>query len=868
MTLNASKVSSMLEALRFPITADNRSRPALRAVLGDLRDVRGALAGVGDYAARAGRRMRNVGAGMTAAITAPIAGMGALILRTGGQFEASMNRVAALSGASGDQLEALRDTAREMGATTQYSASQAADAMGFLAMAGFSATQTMEALPATLQLASAAGVELAMAADIVSNVMSGYGMQVDELGRANDVLVATFTSTNTNLEQLGVAMAYVGPVASSAGISFEETAAAIGLMGNAGIQGSMAGTSLRGAISRLLSPSSAAAETMQRLGLQATDAEGRLLPLDNIITQLAPHAEDTAAFMEIFGQRAGPAMAALVSQGADALTELTAELQESGGTAARIGAVQMQGFNGAILGMRSAFENLQLAIADSGLLDFATDLVDRTTGFLRNLAELDPSILRVVTAVAGFVAIAGPAVMALGLLTMGAGMVMTGFAAMGAVMMASPIIAFIAALAYGAYQIYENWGDVGTWFEGVMATVSGAFDAAWEAIGQAIGINNPETLLGQTWGAVGDHFRLWLVEIPTIFGSVFSDVLDLIAGRYTVLDVLGIWWSSVAGWFRGWLAPIVDHYRDMWNNVMELVQTWRPQMEAVGRDIVQGLINGVTWGAAGLYSTIRGLISGITEESQDVLEIQSPSRVFQRIGNFVMEGLAIGLQDGRKGTMAAMSESVEGLTDAASELPGAFGGLGGSIGSTFSAIIRGAESAQDAINRLLDQMADRLLTSSFDMLFDSLFSGGGKRSGGGGFLSGLFGGLFAQGAAFSHGRVTAFASGGVVSGTTAFPMSGGTGLMGEAGPEAIMPLTRTASGDLGVRAVGGGGGVQVVIENNAPGVEVAHTGSETAPDGRRMERFVIATVQKGQREGMFDGSNGARFGVRPQAVRR
>ena len=312
-----------------------------------------------------------------------------------------MNRVKAVSGAVGDQFEALRDQAKELGATTQFSATQAADAMGFLAQAGFEADEILGAMPSTLQLAAAANVDLATSADIASNVLSGYGLEVEQLGHANDVLVKAMTSTNTDLLQLGEAMKYAGPIASAAGISFEEAAAAIGLMGNAGIQGSMAGTSLRGAISRILSPTKEMADAMNAAGLSFTDSAGRLKPLDQIIQALEPHGNDAGLMMELFGQRAGPAMAALVSQGSNALTNLQSELVNSGGTAARIAGVQMEGFNGAMKSLKSAFEALQIAVGESGLLDFAAFLVVGLANLTRGIVDFVGEIVELAKAIYG-----------------------------------------------------------------------------------------------------------------------------------------------------------------------------------------------------------------------------------------------------------------------------------------------------------------------------------------------------------------------------------------------------------------------------------------------------------------------------------
>lgn len=305
------------------------------------------------------------GLARTAAPFVGIYAMGRALTSTTGNaadFETAMNRVNVLTGATATEFAALSAQARELGASTQFKASEAADAMGFLGMAGFKANEIMGAMPGTLQLAAAAQMDLAASADLVSNVLTGYNKDVSELGHVNDVLVKAFTSANTDLAQLGQAMKYAGPVAQAAGVRFEETAAAIALMGNAGIQGTMAGTSVRGAISRMLTPTTKMRTAMHSAGLQFTNTEGRLLPLVDIIRQLEPHAEDAGLFMELFGQRAGPAMAALVSQGGDALVNLDRDLVSSKGTAERVASAQMVGLNGQMRRFWSAVEAVQISI--------------------------------------------------------------------------------------------------------------------------------------------------------------------------------------------------------------------------------------------------------------------------------------------------------------------------------------------------------------------------------------------------------------------------------------------------------------------------------------------------------------------------
>lgn len=294
-------------------------------------------------------------------------------------FEQSLARTGAISGATAEQMEEMTRIAREMGRTTVFTATEAADALTFLAQAGFSVEESTAALPGVLQIAAAAQIDLATAADLTSNVLSGYGLRVTEIGRVNDVLAKAFTSANTNLLQLGQALEYAGPVASAAGLRFEETSAALALMGNAGIQSTTAGTALRGALTRLLNPSNQAQAILDELGVTVTDTGGNMLPLVDIIAQLERSGLSASDAMTIFGQRAGPAMLALVSQGSQALRDLTTTLDESGGTAQGIAEKQMDTLQGSIKELQSAASDLAIVLGTElspGLRDIAKDLSD------------------------------------------------------------------------------------------------------------------------------------------------------------------------------------------------------------------------------------------------------------------------------------------------------------------------------------------------------------------------------------------------------------------------------------------------------------------------------------------------------------
>jgi len=376
----------------------------------------------------AGGSARNAGVNLTAGLTLPIVAFGIKAATSFASFESNMNRVRAISGAAGKDLQALEGIARELGSTTMFSASQAAEAMGFFALAGFNTKEIIDAMPGTLDLAAAGMMDVGAAADIAAKTLRGYGFEATDIGRVSDVMAKAFTMANTDLTQLGNAMRYAGPVAKSAGVEFEEATAAMSLMADAGFQGTMGGTALRGAIVKLLSPTAAGAKIMEEFGVVATDSAGRLLPLDDIVRQLEPHAEQTGKMMELFGLRAGPAMAALVERGADAITHLTEELRNSGGTAKRIAKIQMEGLKGAFIKLQSAAEGMWITIGEQlapVLTTFITKLT-KVANFISNtvvpaFTSLPKSVQGSALAFIALLAAAGPFLMIAGQLTISIG---------------------------------------------------------------------------------------------------------------------------------------------------------------------------------------------------------------------------------------------------------------------------------------------------------------------------------------------------------------------------------------------------------------------------------------------------------------
>lgn len=308
------------------------------------------------------------------------------IISTLSGFEQSMASVAAVTRASSGDLAAMRDIAKQLGATTEFTASQAADGLKFLGMAGFDAQKSIAALPSVLDLATAASMGLADSADITSNIMSAFGVAADGAGAVADVLAAAASRSNTDVYQLGDAMKYAGPVAAALGLDIGKAAAAAGTLSDAGIQGSMAGTGLRRVLSALTNPTNEAAKALQRLGINVNDVNPATKELTDIVDLLRERGLGASEALTIFGDRGGPAILALVENN-QKLRELTGIMSDVEGEASRMANTIRDNFAGDLKGMASAAESVMIALGEVGLTGALRAMTQVATAALRAVAE-------------------------------------------------------------------------------------------------------------------------------------------------------------------------------------------------------------------------------------------------------------------------------------------------------------------------------------------------------------------------------------------------------------------------------------------------------------------------------------------------
>lgn len=409
MALSVGRIVGLIElrdqftgALRNAAAEVDRAAPKVQALQKRFEDL--------------GSNLRGAGFALTAGITAPIAGIGALALKSSIDFQGAMNRLEASSTGTAEQIAGdmgrMRAAAIEWGAKTQFSSTQAADALTELQKGGLSANQAIAALPSTLQLATAGQMELAEAATLSANTMATFGLSAGDMSKANDALAKAAALSTIDVRDLAESFKYVGPVARQSGVSLEFTAAAMAAMGESGIKGSMGGTALRGVLTTLMTPTAKQAALMEQLGLSTAFADGKMKSLPEILAMIEAHIKRTgnagqtgAELMELFGDRAGPGMLALLNKGSEGLATLEGKLHDVG-YAGRVQEAMMKGLPGAMERMSGAVSTAATSLGEvlAPAATVVAGAIEKLAGFITNIV------------VPAFSALPGPVKVYMGLL--------------------------------------------------------------------------------------------------------------------------------------------------------------------------------------------------------------------------------------------------------------------------------------------------------------------------------------------------------------------------------------------------------------------------------------------------------------------
>nr|DAO64456.1 MAG TPA: minor tail protein [Caudoviricetes sp.] len=547
-----------------------------------------------------GQVATSTGKTLTKAVTLPIVGIGVAAAKIGGDFESQMSRVKAISGATGSSFDELRQQAIDLGAKTAFSAKESAAGMENLASAGFDSKEIMKAMPGLLDLAAVSGGDVALASENAATALRGFNIDAGQSGHVADVFARAAADTNAEVGDMGEAMKYIAPVASSMGLSLEETAAAIGIMSDAGIKGSQAGTTLRGALSRIAKPTDEMKSKMDELGLSFYDSEGKMKPLKdqvgmlkNAFKGLTPEQKQNA-LVTLYGQESLSGMMALIDKGPDKLGKLTDSLKNSDGAADKMAKTMQDNMNSSLEQMMGAFESAAIVVqkvlapAVRKVADAVSGLVDKFVSAPEPVQRMIVIVGLIVAAIGPLLVVFGQAVVILqrvkvGFLALRSGLALIGSSFTAISLPVLGIIAAIAAVIAIGILVYKNWDKISKFGKEVWANVKKFASDAAEAIKEKWG--DITQWFSNTWNNLKNGAKgLW---DGTIQGA--KDAVDSVKNAWNGIKewFANLWKGTTSGLASAWnsvtttLAPFVETIKTIFQPILEFFSGLWGQVQTI-----------------------------------------------------------------------------------------------------------------------------------------------------------------------------------------------------------------------------------------------------------------------------------------------
>lgn len=545
-----------------------------------------------------GNAVSSVGSSLTKTTTVPILGLGAAATKVAGDFDASMSKVEAISGATAEEMVSLREKAIEMGASTKFSAKESADAFTYMAMAGWDAGQMIDGISGIMSLAAADGLDLATTSDIVTDALTAFGLQASDSGHFADVLAQASSSANTNVSMLGESFKYVAPVAGALGMSAEDTALALGLMANSGIKGSQAGTALRASLTNLVKPTDTMALKMEELGIEVTNSDGTMKSLREILDLLRDkfstltESEQANAAATLFGKEAMSGMLAIINTSESDYLKLAEAIENCDGRAEGMADTMMNNLPGALTLLKSAVESLLIKLGEA-LIPTIQKITEFITGLVEKLNSLSDEQVEQIVKIAAIVAAVGPVLMIIGkvitvigtVITIGGklfagikaivtfigGVLIPAISSIGAPVLI--VIGIIAALIAIGVALYKNWDEISAWAKEVWGAIRDTVKSAIDSIKDFF--SNLGESVANIISSIGDWLSNLWSSISEFFSNLGKGISDLVSSVGNWLSGL---WDSISGFFENlfsnigaWFKEVVTTISDFFSNLTEKV---------------------------------------------------------------------------------------------------------------------------------------------------------------------------------------------------------------------------------------------------------------------------------------------------------
>lgn len=623
---------------------------------------------VGNSIAGAGKKMMGV--------TTVIGGVGVAAVKTAADFDSAMSQVAAVSGATGKDFDALRSKAREMGSKTKFSATEAAEAMNYMAMAGWKTEDMLGGIEGVMNLAAASGEDLATTSDIVTDALTAFGLSAKDSGHFADILAAASSNANTNVSMMGETFKYCAPIAGALGFSAEDTAEAIGLMANAGIKSSQAGTALRTIMNNLAGDVKISGKAIGDVTIATTNADGSMRDLSDILADCRSafgnltESEKAQAAESLVGKNAMSGFLALMNAGEGDIEKLSSAIDSCDGSAEKMAMTMQDNLAGQLTILKSQLQELAISFGDI-LMPAIRSIVSKLQGFVDKLNGMDEGTKRTIVTIALLVASIGPLLIIIGTTISKIGVAMQGFvklangvsklkvaiqggtgvlgklgAALGGV--SAPVLAVVAVIAVLVAAFVHLWRTnegfrdaiIGTWTR-IKDTISGFCQGIVDRL-NALGFQFTDIvdvlktvwdgfcqILAPIFEGVFNH----IANILSTVTGVITGILDVFIGIFTgnwsqawtgVKEIFSSIWNGISSFFsnilnfiKGVADVVLGWFGTSWNEVWTNIKTF-----------FEGIWNGIFSFFTGIWETIKNivqtgimLIGSILEAAVDIITL-------------------------------------------------------------------------------------------------------------------------------------------------------------------------------------------------------------------------------------------------------
>lgn len=632
-----------------------------------------------------GEKMQTVGSAVEGVgkkllpVTAAVTGLGTAAVKTAADFDQEMSKVSAISGATGDDFDQLRAKAREMGAKTKFSASEAASAMEYMAMAGWKTGDMLDGIEGIMNLAAASGEDLATTSDIVTDALTAFGLSAADSGHFADILAAASSNANTNVSMMGETFKYCAPIAGALGFSAEDTAEAIGLMANSGIKASQAGTSLRSIMNNLAGEVTFAGKNIGEVTIATSNADGSMRSLNDILADCRvafsglTESEKAANAESLVGKNAMSGFLALMNSGEEDINKLRGAIENCDGSAESMAETMQDNLNGQLTILKSQLEELAISFGDL-LMPTIRKIVSAVQGFVDKLNSMDDSTRETILKVAALAAAIGPLLIVLGKTISTVGTALRGFsslakgirllstrvggvtglfgklgAALGGI--SAPVMAVVAVIGTLVAAFMHLWNTneefrtaITSIWNGIVEKVRGFCDQLTQRL-NALGFDFKDIV--EVLKAVWDGFCQVLAPVFEgafqVVSTVLGTVLDTLIGLFDVFSNLfqGNWsgaWEAVKSIFSGiWdgiesiFSTVLDTLKGVadvflgwfgtdWNSVWENIKGFFEGIWTGISDFFSGILTGIQTTASNIWTGISDFFTGVWTGIKDFFE--------------------------------------------------------------------------------------------------------------------------------------------------------------------------------------------------------------------------------------------------------